>query len=110
MNNITNGGAVKKSLIVPVAPTGVGKSFFMTAWAAYLLKLGYNVLYITLEMAEEKIAERIDSNLFDIALNDLKTIPQDIFTNKINKFPCHIVWMRRHKSKPIVPFYFVDHL
>jgi replicative DNA helicase len=84
LNNVTNGGAVKKSLIVPVAPTGVGKSFFMTAWSAFLLKLGYNVLYITLEMSEEKIGERIDSNLMDIAINDLNTVPKDVFTNKIN--------------------------
>lgn len=84
MNNITNGGAVKKSLIVPVAPTGVGKSFFMTAWSSYLIKLGYNVLYVTLELAEEKIGERIDANLMDIAINDLDTIPKDVFTNKIN--------------------------
>lgn len=84
LNNVTNGGAVKKSLIVPVAPTGVGKSFFMTAWAAFLLKLGYNVLYITLELPEEKIGERIDANLMDIAINDLGTVPKDVFTNKIN--------------------------
>ena len=84
MNNITNGGAVKKSLVVPVAPTGVGKSFFMTAWSSFLLKLGYKVLYVTLEMAEEKIAERIDANLMDVAINDLKSIPRDIFGNKIS--------------------------
>ena len=85
MNNVTNGGAIKKSLVVPVAPTGVGKSLFMTAWSAFLLKLGYNVLYVTLEMAEEKIAERVDACLLDIAVNDLKTVPHDIFTNKINQ-------------------------
>lgn len=85
MNNITNGGAVKKSLIVPVAPTGVGKSFFMTAWSSFLMKLGYNVLYVTLELPEEKIGERIDANLMDVILNDLGTMPKDIFTNKINK-------------------------
>lgn len=84
LNNVTNGGASKKALIVPVAPTGVGKSFFMTAWSAFLIKLGYNVLYVTLEMAEEKIAERIDANLMDIAINDLKTIPEDVFGNKIS--------------------------
>ena len=84
LNNVTNGGAVKKSLIVPVAPTGVGKSFFMTAWSAFLLKHGYNVLYVTLELPEEKIGERIDANLMDIAINDLGTVPKDIFSNKIN--------------------------
>ena len=84
LNNVTNGGAVKKSLIVPVAPTGVGKSFFMTAWSSFLLKLGYNVLYITLEMSEEKIGERIDANLMDIAINDLGTVPENIFMNKIS--------------------------
>lgn len=84
MNDITNGGAVKKSLIVPVAPTGVGKSFFMTAWSAFLIKNGYNVLYVTLEMPEEKIAERVDANLMDVNINDLSSIPMDIFGNRIN--------------------------
>lgn len=91
LNLITHGGAGFKSLIVPVAPTGVGKSFFMTDWSAYLLQNGYNVLYVTLELSEEKIAERIDMNLMDITKQDLLKLPPSTFRNKI----AHI------KSNPI---------
>lgn len=84
MNIVTNGGAAIKSLIVPVAPTGVGKSFFMTAWSAWLIKNGYDVLYVTLEMAEEKIGERIDANLMNLTINELGTCPENVFNNKIN--------------------------
>jgi KaiC/GvpD/RAD55 family RecA-like ATPase len=58
----------RKTLCVPVAPTGVGKSLFMTDWSAYLLTQGYNVLYVTLELAEERIAERVDAKLFDLEI------------------------------------------
>ena len=104
MNDITGGGASRKSLIVPVAPTGVGKSFFMTAWSAYLLQNGYNVAYITLEMAEEKIGERIDANLMDVRLNDLNRIPKNIFDNKINKMKQDYNGILKIKEEPSATF------
>lgn len=77
-------GVPRKTLVVPVAPTGVGKSLFLTDDAAFLLEKGYNVLYVTLEMAEERIAERIDANLMNITMGDLKTCPKSTFDSKIN--------------------------
>ena len=75
-NKITKGGVPAKTLNVALAGTGVGKSLFMCHCASSYLTQGYNVLYITLEMAEEKIAERIDANLLDLTVDDLhkKTI------------------------------------
>lgn len=99
LNHITNGGAIKKSLIIPMAPTGVGKSFFMTAWAAWLIQNGYNVLYVTLEMAEEKIGERIDACLMDMALNQLVDIPRDTFRNKIDKLKTRTVGRLKIKEE-----------
>lgn len=85
MNKVTNNGCPRKSLIVPVAPTGVGKSLFMTDWSAFLLMKGFNVLYITLELAEERIGERIDAKLLDVSIQDLKTYPKKTFDTKINQ-------------------------
>lgn len=82
-NKITNGGVPDKTLNVCLAGTGVGKSLFMCHHAANCLTQSKNVLYITCEMAEERIAERIDANLMDISLDELKTIPQDIYTKKL---------------------------
>jgi hypothetical protein len=65
--------------------TGVGKSLAMCHLASAALAQGRNVLYVTLEMAEEKIAERIDANLFDVAIDQLKSLPKDIFRNKVDK-------------------------
>lgn len=65
--------------------TGVGKSLFMCHCAASNLMKGYNVLYITLEMAEERIAERIDANLLDVTVDDLKLLPKDSYDKKINR-------------------------
>lgn len=84
LNNVTDGGLPRKSLLVPVAPTGVGKSLFMTDWASWLITAGYNVLYVTLELAEERVAERIDANLMDITMSDLKVCPKNVYDNKIN--------------------------
>jgi archaellum biogenesis ATPase FlaH len=84
-NKITQGGLPKKTLNIALAGTGVGKSLFMCHCAAGNLNAGMNVLYITLEMAEEKIAERIDSNLLDIPLDQLAEIPKDIYDKKIGK-------------------------
>tara|TARA_Y100000004_G_scaffold40379_1_gene43694 strand:- start:4357 stop:5778 length:1422 start_codon:yes stop_codon:yes gene_type:complete len=84
-NKITKGGLSKKTLNVALAGTGVGKSLFMCHHAASCLSQGFNVLYITLEMAEEKIAERIDANLMNITIDDLHKIPKDLFEKKIKR-------------------------
>lgn len=84
-NLITKGGLSKKTLNVALASTGVGKSLFMCHCAAGNLLDGKNVLYITLEMAEERIAERIDANLLDLTIDELATIPFDAFEKKIFK-------------------------
>ena len=84
-NKITNGGLPNKTLNVVLAGTGVGKSLFMCHVAASTLAQGKNVLYITLEMAEERIAERIDANLMNITLDQLKDLPKSIFDNRIEK-------------------------
>ena len=84
-NKITRGGIVKKSLNVILAGTGVGKTLFMTHCAASHLALGKNVLYITMEMAEEKIAERIDANLLNVTVDELQELPHDAYEKKILK-------------------------
>jgi hypothetical protein len=83
MNKITKGGLVRKSLNVALAGTGVGKSLFMCHCAADNLTKGKNVLYITMEMAEEKIAERIDANLLNVTIDELSTLPKDMYDKKI---------------------------
>ena len=85
LNKVTKGGLSKKTLNVALAGTGVGKSLFMCHCAAANLAAGYNVLYITLEMAEEKIAERIDANLMNIPVQKLETLPKPMFDSKIEK-------------------------
>ena len=82
-NKITKGGLPNKTLNVALAGTGVGKSLFMCHVASSVLLQGKNVLYITLEMAEEKIAERIDANLLNVNIQDLKQLPKVMFDNKI---------------------------
>ena len=84
-NKITNGGLPNKTLNVVLAGTGVGKSLFMCHVAPSVLAQGKNVLYITLEMAEERIAERIDANLMNITLDQLKDLPKALFDNRIDK-------------------------
>jgi replicative DNA helicase len=84
-NKITNGGMPNKTLNVCLAGTGVGKSLFMCHVAASVLAQNKNVLYITLEMAEERIAERIDANLMNITMDQLKDLPKAIFDNRIEK-------------------------
>ena len=84
-NKITNGGLPNKTLNVVLAGTGVGKSLFMCHVAASTLAQGKNVLYITLEMAEERSAERIDANLMNITLDQLKDLPKSLFDNRIEK-------------------------
>jgi replicative DNA helicase len=83
-NKITNGGLSPKTLNIALAGTNVGKSLFMCHMAGSYLLQGRNVLYITLEMAEEKIAERIDANQMNINIQDIKDLPKSTFENKIN--------------------------
>ena len=85
MNRITKGGIPAKTLNIALAGTGVGKSLFMCHCASNFLTQGYNVLYITLEMAEERIAERIDANLLDVSMDDLHVMPKDLYDNKLKK-------------------------
>jgi len=84
-NKITKGGLPNKTLNIALAGTGVGKSLFMCHCAASALQQGKNVLYITLEMAEERIAERIDANLMDLPIEQLQRISKNAFDSKIQK-------------------------
>ena len=84
-NKITKGGLPQKTLNVALAGTGVGKSLFMCHMASNCLSQGKNVLYITLEMAEERIAERIDANLMNISIDDLHDLPKTMYEDKIDK-------------------------
>ena len=84
-NKITKGGLSKKTLNIALAGTGVGKSLFMCHMGAGCLTQGKNVLYITMEMAEERIAERIDANLLNLTMDELKVIDRDIYENRIAK-------------------------
>ena len=84
-NTITKGGLVKKSLNVALAGTGVGKSLFMCHVAAGALTQMKNVLYITMEMAEERIAERIDANLMNVPIDQLENLSKDMFDKKMHK-------------------------
>ncbi len=83
-NKITKGGLPNKTLNIALAGTGVGKSLFMCHLASSVLLEGKNVLYITLEMAEEKIAERIDANLLNVAIQDITDLPKPMFESKVN--------------------------
>ena len=85
MNRITKGGVPSKTLNIALAGTGVGKSLFMCHVASSYLLQGLNVLYITLEMAEERIAERIDANLLDVTMEDLHEMPKQLYDGKIKK-------------------------
>ena len=84
-NKITKGGVPSKTLNIALAGTGVGKSLFMCHVAASFLAQGQNVLYITLEMAEERIAERIDANLLDVTMDDLHSLPKDVYNDRLKK-------------------------
>jgi len=82
-NKITKGGLPNKTLNIALAGTGVGKSLFMCHVASSVLLQGRNVLYITMEMAEEKIAERIDANLLDVSIQNLNDLPKNTFEKKV---------------------------
>jgi len=85
LNTVTKGGLSNKSLNIILAGTGVGKSLAMCHWASSNLMDGKNVLYITLEMAEEKIAERIDANLLNVPLDDLGSLSKDLYQRKVDR-------------------------
>ena len=85
LNKITKGGVPKKSLNIILAGTGVGKSLAMCHMASANLLNGNNVLYITMEMAEEKIAERIDANLLNVSLEDLANLPKQMYDRKLER-------------------------
>ena len=85
LNQITKGGIPNKTLNIALAGTGVGKSLFMCHLAASALTLGKNVLYITMEMSEERIAERIDANLLDIPIDQIENMSQEMFSNAVNR-------------------------
>ena len=89
LNTITRGGLSKKTLNIAMAGTGVGKSLFMCHHASSVLAEGMNVLYITMEMAEEKISERIDANLLNLGMDEIKVVDHDIFSKRINKIKDH---------------------
>lgn len=84
-NKITKGGLPRKTLNIALAGTGVGKSLFMCHCAADNLLNNLNVLYITLEMAEERIAERIDANLMNVTMDELEDMPKDSYLKKIGR-------------------------
>jgi hypothetical protein len=90
LNDITDGGLINKTLNVLMAAPGAGKTLAMCHMAASAMTTGHNVLYITLEMAEEKISERIDANLMNVSMADLKNLPKQIYDKKIEDI--------RHKS------------
>jgi replicative DNA helicase len=98
-NFITKGGLPNKTLNIALAGTGVGKSLFMCHMASAALTSGYNVLYITCEMAEEKIAERIDANLLNVPVKDIPELPEVIFTSKVQEIA------RKTRGKLIIKEY-----
>jgi replicative DNA helicase len=85
LNKITKGGLPRKSMTVLLATTGGGKSLLKCHFAANALMQGLNVVYITMEMAEERIAERIDANMMDVTLDELKLLPRDVYAKRIER-------------------------
>ena len=98
-NTITGGGTPQKTLNIIMAGTGGGKSLFLCHHAANCLTQNQNVLYITCEMAEERIAERIDANLFDMTIDDVQDLPRQMYYKKLEGFKAHL------KGKLIVKEY-----
>lgn len=85
LNRITKGGLPKKTLTILLGGIGAGKSLCMCHMAAANLMMGYNVLYITMELAEERVAERIDANLMNVTLDELYELPRDVYKKKIDR-------------------------
>jgi replicative DNA helicase len=83
LNKVTGGGVPKKTLNIILGGTNTGKTLLMTHMASANLKKGKNVLYITMEMAEERISERIDANLMDVSVDELKRMPKDVYLSKM---------------------------
>ncbi len=98
-NKVTNGGLSKKTLNICMAGTGVGKSLFMCHYAASALTDGKNVLYITCEMAEERIGERIDANLMGLSIDDVRELPKTLYDKKIERI------QKKCKGKLIIKEY-----
>jgi len=98
-NKITNGGLCRKTLNIILAGTGVGKSLAMCHFAAAYLMQNYNVLYITMEMAEERIAERIDANLMNVTMDDLKMLSLDMYEKRMKAI------MSKTKGKLVIKEY-----
>lgn len=86
LNRITGGGIERKSITILVCPPHAGKTLTMASWSADWLRMGYNILVISLEMAEMKIGERIDANLLNVDIGDLKKVPQRTYEKKFNEF------------------------
>lgn len=99
-NKITQGGLPRKTLNIILAGTGVGKSLAMCHFAAADMVAGLNVLYITMEMAEERIAERIDANLLDVSLDDLKLLPKDVYDKKMQRLKQKVKGVLKIKEYP----------
>lgn len=85
LNKVTKGGVTKKSLNIILGGTNTGKTLLMTHMASSNLKQGKNVLYITMEMAEQRISERIDANLMDVTVDELQEMDQDVYLRKIER-------------------------
>lgn len=100
LNTITNGGIERKTVNAILAGTGVGKSMLLCDLAGGYIKAGYNVLYITLEMAEEKIAQRIDANLLNTPLIDFENISKETFTKKISDLQKKCIGKLKIKEYP----------
>lgn len=100
LNKITSGGIPKKTLNIFLAGTGVGKSLAMCHLASSYLSNGYNVLYITLELSEKRVAERIDANLMNVTLDNLKKLPKPMFYKKMEKLRSRIVGKLKIKEYP----------
>lgn len=99
-NKITKGGIPKKTLNVILAGTGVGKTLAMCDFAANYMKAGKNVLYITMEMAEERISQRIDANLLDATLDEIEAMPKETFRKKVARVKENTVGRLKIKEFP----------
>jgi replicative DNA helicase len=100
LNKITKGGLIRKTLNGTIAESGAGKSAFMCHLAASTMRQGFNVLYLTMEMAEEKISERIDANMMKVNLNDIEHLDKDAFMSKIDKIKSKVNGRLKVKEFP----------